>query len=84
MDNNLVLPNAKDLQSQITQTGEDLATTAASSQVFMFYFWIGLTIGVAIILLFLLRLFLHHRERLRYSFKRKIYLVILPRSGRRS
>ncbi|HPV70960.1 MAG TPA: type IV secretion system DNA-binding domain-containing protein [Candidatus Magasanikbacteria bacterium] len=81
MDNNLVLPNAKDLQSQITQTGEDLATTAASSQVFMFYFWIGLTIGVAIILLFLLRLFLHHRERLRYSFKRKIYLVILPKEA---
>lgn len=81
MDPDITLPNAGALQTQITQTGEQIVTTAASSPLFWFYFWWGLSACAVLTVIILLRLYFHHRERLRYAFKRKIYLVILPKEA---
>ncbi|KKR49229.1 MAG: hypothetical protein UT86_C0001G0201 [Candidatus Magasanikbacteria bacterium GW2011_GWC2_40_17] len=81
MEPDIVPPSASNLQSQITQTGEELAAEVIASPVFNFYFWWGLIIFIVVIAITLLRLFLHHRERMHYVFKRKIFLVILPKEA---
>jgi len=81
MELNDSLPGAGTLQGQLAQTGNELATQAAGSVVFMFYFWLGMALLIILVLLFLLRLYLHRRERTRYSFKRKLFLIILPKEA---
>ena len=81
METNFSLPDTSALQSQFSQTGGELAYTAAASPLFWFYLWWSLSILIIIGLLLLLRLFLHHREHLRYAFKRKIFLVVLPKEA---
>ena len=81
MEPNIDLTSANSLQNQITQTGEQLATSATGSPVFMFYFWLALILFVIFLIAVFVRLFLHHRERLHYAFKRKVYLVKLPKEA---
>ncbi|MBI5732031.1 MAG: type IV secretion system DNA-binding domain-containing protein, partial [Candidatus Magasanikbacteria bacterium] len=81
MEPEITLPNAATLKEQIGETGGELVSQAASSSVFMFYFWLAAAAIVIFLFLWFLRLWLRRREQMRYAFKRKLFLVILPKEA---
>ncbi len=81
MDDNYYLPDLSSTAEGLGTQGEEYAQTALASPVFQFY--AALFIGVVFFVLFLavLRLWFHYLERRRYAFKRKVFLVVLPKEA---
>jgi len=66
---------------QISETGAQLVTQATESSVFILYFpYFLIALGI-LALLYIIRWYLHRRERISASFKRKVLLVMVPKEA---
>lgn len=81
MEENVYLPNLTETAVGLGETSQVAAQTALGSPTVQFFLTLLLIAAVLFLSLYFLRLWLHYLARKSHAFKRKIFLVLLPKEA---